>query len=74
MLRSRIVRGSLQRAERSLTGHPALQLRLHFLRGALFEWVGAAAQDEPSDCKGDCEGLHLLILGTKPLIANKLIL
>jgi hypothetical protein len=74
MLRSRIVRGPLHRAKRSLTGHPALQLLLHFLRGALFKRVRAATQDQPSNCERDCEGLHLLILETKPVIANKLIL
>jgi hypothetical protein len=74
MLRNRIVRGPLQRAKRSLTSHPALQLSLHFLRGALFKRVRAAAQDQPGYCERDREGLHLLILGTKPVIANKLIL
>ena len=73
MLRSRIVRGPLHRAKRSLTGHPALQLLLHFLRGALFKRVSTTAQDQPGNCERDCEGLHLLILGTKPVIANKLI-
>jgi hypothetical protein len=74
MLRSRIVRGPFQRAKRPLTGHPALQLLLHFLRGALFQRVGATAQDQPGNCERDCEGLHLLILGIEPVIANTLIL
>ena len=74
MLRSRIFRIALQRTKLPRTGNTAFQLLLHFLRGALFKRISAAAQDKPSDCKGDCEGLHLLILGTKPVIANKRIL
>jgi hypothetical protein len=74
MLSGRIAGRSLQRANRSLTGHPALELPLHFLRAAFFKWIGTTAQDQPGHCERDCEGLHLLILGTKPVIANKLIL
>ena len=44
-----IVRTSLQRSKRSLTGDTALQLLLHFLRGALLERVRAAAQGQPYD-------------------------
>ena len=62
MLPGRIVGGSFQRSERSLTGHAALQLLLHFLRSALFERVRAAAQQEPRECEGNREGFHPLSL------------
>jgi hypothetical protein len=42
-----IVGASVQRPKRSLTGDTALQLLLHFLRGALLERVCAAAQGQP---------------------------
>ena len=42
-----IVGTSFQRPKRSLTGDTALQLLLHFLRGALLERVCAAAQGQP---------------------------
>jgi hypothetical protein len=74
MLRSRILRISLQWTKLPSTGNTAFQLLLHFLRGALFQRVSAAAQDQPGNCERDCEGLHPLILGTKPVIANKLVL
>ena len=74
MLRSRILRIALQRTKLPPTSNTAFHLLLHFLRGALFERVSATAQDQPGNCERDCEGLHLLILGTKPVIANKLIL
>ena len=57
-----IVGRSLQWAERSLTGHAALELPLHLPRAALFEWVGAAAGSQPYDEQQDREGFHLLIL------------
>jgi len=44
-----IVGASLQRPKRSLTGDTALQLLLHFLCGALLDWVCAAAQGQPYD-------------------------
>ncbi len=62
MLRSRIVGRSFQRTERPLPSQAALQLLLHFLCAPLFERVRAAAQQEPREREGDCEGLHLLIL------------
>ena len=62
MLRGRIVGRSLQRAERSLTGHAALELPLYLPRAALFEWVGAAARSQPYDQERDREGFHLRIL------------
>ncbi len=74
MLRSRILRIALQRTKLPPTSNTAFHLLLHFLRGALFERVSATAQDQPGNCERDCEGLHLLILGTKPVIANKLVL
>ena len=44
-----IVGNSFQRRKCSLTGDTALQLLLHFLRGALLERVCAAAQGQPYD-------------------------
>jgi hypothetical protein len=41
---------------------------------ALFERVRAAARAQPCDCEQDRQAFHLRILGTMPLIANKLIL
>jgi hypothetical protein len=49
MLRGRIVGRSLQWAERSLTGHAALQLPLHFLTRALFQRISAAGHGEARD-------------------------
>ena len=45
----RIIGAPLQRPKRSLTSDTALQLLLHFLRGALLERVCAAAQGQPYD-------------------------
>ena len=49
MLCGRIVGRSLQWAERSLTGHAALQLPLHFLTRALFQRISAAGHGEARD-------------------------
>jgi hypothetical protein len=62
MLSSRIARRSLQRAEGPLAGDSALKLPLNFLRGALFERVGAAAQNQACDRKQDRRAFHLRIL------------
>jgi hypothetical protein len=53
VLCDRIARSWLQRTERSLTGHAALQLLLHFLRSTLFERVRAAAQRQPCNREQD---------------------
>ena len=62
VLRGRIVGTSLHWPKRSLTGHAALELLLHFLRAALFERVCAAAQGQPCDRERNANGPHLLIL------------
>jgi hypothetical protein len=62
MLRGWVARRSLQRAERSLAGHPALKLPLNFLRGALFERVGAATDNQACDHEQDRHAFHLRIL------------
>jgi hypothetical protein len=46
MLCGRIVGRSFQRTKRSLTGHAALQLLLHFPSRALFQRVRAADHGE----------------------------
>ncbi len=51
MLRGRIVGRSLQWAERSLTGHAALQLPLHFLTRALLQRISAAGHGQTRDDK-----------------------
>jgi hypothetical protein len=74
MLSSRIAGRSLQWAKRSLTSHAALELPLHFPCAALFKWVGTTARSQACDREQDRHAFHLRILGTKPVIANKLIL
>ena len=49
-------------AKGSLTGDAAPELLLHFLPGALFDWVRAAAQGQQCDCEWNRKGPHLLIL------------
>jgi hypothetical protein len=46
----------------SLTGDAAPELLLHFLPGALFDWVRAAAQTQQCNREHNRKGLHLLIL------------
>jgi hypothetical protein len=57
-----IVGSSLHWAKRSLTGDAAPELLLHFLPGALFKRICAAAQGQQCDCEQKQRGLHLLIL------------
>jgi hypothetical protein len=59
-----IVRGPLFRANRSLARHATLELTSDFLRGALFERVSTAAENERARAN-DRQGLHLLILGSE---------
>ena len=63
MLRGRIAGVAFFRAELALTGDAALELRLHFLTGALFERVSATDR-ERCECNGDQdrEGFHQPIL------------
>jgi len=72
MLARGIVGRPLQGANGSLTGHAAFKLPLHFLRGALFERVGATARDQPCDHEQDRHALHLLILESERGIARRL--
>ncbi len=72
MLSGWIAGRSLQRAERSLTGHAALQLPLHFLRGALFQRISTAGHSQARDHEQDPHAFHLLILRTKCCIARML--
>ena len=49
-------------AKGSLTGDAAPELLLHFLPGALFDWVRAAAQGQQRNRERNRKGPHLLIL------------
>ena len=51
MLRGWVVGCPFHWPKSSLTGHAAPQLFLHFLPGALFDWVRAAAQGQQCDCQ-----------------------
>jgi len=62
MLGGWVTRRSLQRADRSLAGHSSFKLPLNFLRGALFEGVGAATHTQACDHEQDRHGFHLRIL------------
>jgi hypothetical protein len=62
MLRGWVARRSLQRADRSLAGDSAFKLSLNFLRGALFERVGAASHSHACDRDQDRHAFHLRIL------------
>jgi hypothetical protein len=46
----------------SLTGYAASELLLHFLPGALFQWVRAAAQGQQCNRERNRKGPHLFIL------------
>jgi hypothetical protein len=62
VLRRWIVGCPIYWPNRSLTGDAAPELLLHFLPGALFEWVRAAAQGQQCNCERNRKGPHLLIL------------
>jgi hypothetical protein len=51
MLRRWIVGCPIYWPNRSLTGDAAPELLLHFLPGALFDWIRAAAQGQQCDCQ-----------------------
>src|SRR5262249_46914231 len=72
MLRRWIVGCSLHRPERSLTGDAAPELLLHFLPGALFDRIRAAAQGQQCDCERNRKGPHPLILWGADFIARRL--
>jgi hypothetical protein len=63
MLRGRITNVALFWAQLALTRDAALELRLHFLAGALFKGVGATGR-ERCECNRhqDRQGSHPLIL------------
>jgi hypothetical protein len=55
----------------TLAGDAALQLRLNFVTGSLFERIGASAGDQhAADRDQDRQGPHLLILGMNFAKAN----
>jgi hypothetical protein len=62
MLGGWVARRSLQRADCSLTGDSSFKLSLNFLRGALFERVGAASHTQACDRDQDRHAFHLRIL------------
>jgi hypothetical protein len=61
----RIAGFSLFGPNRSLTGHPALELIADFLGAALFERVRTSPGEKRARAN-DRQGLHLLILGSEP--------
>ena len=63
-----IIRRSINRAHRSLAGRAALELASHFLRAALFQWIGTPTRDK-RERANDRQGFHLHILGNKREIA-----
>lgn len=72
MLAGRIFGRPLDWAERSLPGHAALKLPLHFLRAALFHRISAATRHQPCDDEQDRRPFHLLILESEGGIARAL--
>jgi hypothetical protein len=59
-----VILRAIDRANRSLAGHAALELTSDFLRAALFEWVSASPHDKRTRAN-DRQGLHLFILGSE---------
>ena len=64
VLSCRIIRLSIQRADRSLARHAALKLASHFFRGALFQRIDTPTRDK-RERADDRQGFHLLILEGK---------
>jgi hypothetical protein len=62
MLGGWVARRSLQRADCSLASDSSFKLSLNFLRGALFERVGAASHTQACDRDQDRHAFHLRIL------------
>jgi hypothetical protein len=62
MLRRWVIGRAFHWPKRSLTRNAAPQLLLHFLSGALFDWVRTAAQGQQHDGERNEKGPHLLIL------------
>jgi hypothetical protein len=65
-----IVGGTLERTNRALAGHSALELTSDFLRAALFQWISASPNDERARAN-DRQGLHLFILRNEGGNANR---
>ena len=63
-----IIGRSINRADRSLAGHAALELASHFLCAALFQRIGTPTRDK-CECAHHRQGSHLLILGSTREIA-----
>ena len=72
MLAGGILGRPLHWTECSLPGHAALKLPLYFLRAALFNWVSAAARDQPCDDEQDRRAFHVVILESEGGIARPL--
>ena len=73
MLRSWIAGVAFFWSELALTGDAALELRLHFLRAALFKRVGATDRETCEYNRDqDRQGAHLLILWSADFIARRL--
>ena len=68
MFAGRIVSGTLDRTNRSLAGHSALQLSSDLLGGALFQRIGASARHQGERAE-ERQGFHLSILGNDRGIA-----
>ena len=56
-----ITRGSIKRGDRPLARHAALELASHFVRAALFQWIGTSTRDK-RERADDRQGFHLLML------------
>ena len=72
MLRRWVVGCPVHWPKRSLTSDAAPELLLHFLPGALFDWVRAAAQGQQCNRERNRKGPHLLILWSADFIARRL--
>ena len=59
-----IIGRSINRADRSLAGHAALELASHFVGAALFQWIGTPTRGK-RERADDRQGFHLLMLGGK---------
>jgi hypothetical protein len=71
VLSRRIIRRSINRADRSLAGHAALELSSHVLRAALFQWIGTPTRNQRERAENR-QGLHLFILGNERCNARAL--
>jgi len=73
MLVCGIIFAAIYGADLSLAGNAALQLLADLSGGALFERIGATGREQRAcDWDEDRQGLHLLILGSRSVIARAL--